>query len=52
MAKLQTKDAKGAVGRRMRQKKMQRDCRVLHSIANIDCCLSVVRRNEPEQPLV
>ena len=52
MAKLQTKDAKGAVGRRMRQKKMQRECHVFHLIANIDCCLSVVRRNEPEQPLV
>ena len=52
MAKLQTKDAKGTVGRRMRQKKMQRDCRVLHSIANIDCCLFVVRRYELERPPV
>ena len=51
MAKLQAKDVKGAVGRRMRQKKMQRECHVFHLIANIDCCLSVVRRNEPEQPL-
>ena len=52
MAKLQTKDVKGAVGLRMRQEKMQRECHVFHLIANIDCCLSVVRRNEPEQPLV
>ena len=52
MAKLQAKDVKGAVRLRMRQTKMQHECRVLHSITNVDCCLSVVRRNEPEQPLV
>ena len=50
VAKLQAKDAKGAVGRRMRQKKMQRDCHVFQLIAGIDCCLSAVRRNEREQP--
>ena len=50
MAKLQTKDAKGAVGLRMRQKKMQHDCHVFQLIAGIDCCLSVVCRNEREQP--
>ena len=52
MAELRAKDVKGVVGLRMRQKKMQRECRVLHSVTGIDCCLSVVRRNEPEQPLV
>ena len=50
MAKLQAKDVKGAVRLRMRQKKMQHECRVLHSIANIDCCLFVVRRHELGQP--
>ena len=49
---LRAKDVKGAVGLRMRQKKMQHECRVLHSITNVDCCLSVVRRNELEQPMV
>ena len=48
MAKLQAKDVKGAVGLRMRQKKMQRECHVFQLIAGIDCCLSVVRRNEPQ----
>ena len=52
MAKLQTKDAKEAVGRRMRQKKMQHECHVFQLIANVDCCLSVVRRNELGQRLV
>ena len=52
MAKLQAKDVKGAVGLRMRQKKMQRERHVFQLIAGIDCRLSVVRRNEPEQPLV
>ena len=48
MVELRAKDVKGAVGLRMRQKKMQRDCRVFQLIAGIDCCLSVVRRNEPQ----
>ena len=52
MVELRAKDVKGAVGLRMRQKKMQRECHVFQPIARIDCCLSVVRRNEPEQPLV
>ena len=50
MAIMQAKDVKGAVGLRMRQKKMQHECRVLHSITSIDCCLSAVRRNERGQP--
>ena len=48
MAKLQTESVKGAVGLRMRQKKIQRECHVFQLIAGIDCCLSVVRRNEPQ----
>ena len=52
MVELRAKDVKGAVGLRMRQKKMQRECHVFQLIARIDCCLSVVRRNEPEQPPV
>jgi len=50
MAKLQAKDVKGAVGLRMRQKKMQHECHMFQLIAGIDCCLSVVRRNERGQP--
>jgi hypothetical protein len=52
VAKLQTEGVKGAVGLRMRQKKIQHECRVLHSTTNVDCCLPVVRRDELEQPLV
>ena len=52
MVGLQAEGVKGAVGLRMRQKKMQHECRVLHSITNADCCLSVVRRNELERPPV
>ena len=52
MVELQAEGVKGAFGLRMRQKEMQRDCRVLHSIANIDCCLFVVRRYELERPPV
>ena len=50
MVDLRAKDVKEAVGLRMRQEKMQRECHVFHLIANIDCCLSAVRRNERGQP--
>ena len=43
---------KGVVGLRMRQEKMHHDCHVFQLIAGIDCRLSVVRRNELEQPPV
>ena len=52
MVEMRAKDVKGAVGLRIRQETMQRECHVFQPIARIDCCLSVVRRNEPEQPLV
>ena len=52
MVELRAKDVKGAVGLRMRQKEMQRGCHVFQLIARIDCCLSVVRRNELERPPV
>ena len=52
MVGLQAEDVKGAVGLRMRRKKMQHECHVFQLIANVDCCLSVVRRNELEQPMV
>ena len=48
MAELRAKGVKGAVGLRMRQKKMQHECHVFQLITGIDCCLSVVRRNEPQ----
>ena len=49
---LRAKDVKGAVGLRMRQKTMQRECHVFQLIAGIGCCLSAVRRDELGQPPV